>query len=138
MSKLDKTARQLMDEGVWELLGTKKYNRAVIHYYAEKKENGTYYVSYMYGIQKKWIPVYGTLKIVCILLKWGMNRVNKGMGDDVFEDLLEEIDEVMKARNHKLTTGHAYMKGTDCTTIECCKEYMEKDVKKKTKGAKKK
>lgn len=130
------TAKQNMKKGKWIHILTKKKGTGCVNYYAQKRNNGTYCIHYMFGASLIGVPLFFLLKTVCKFLATLFNLISKGLGDEIFKDIIEEADELLKGRKHKLSTGHAYNLFKYPDTLEECKLYAEEEFNKRMKKTK--
>ena len=71
------------------------------------------------------------LKGGCKFLATLFNLINKGSGDGIFKEIIEESDDLLKGRKHNLSTGRAYNLFQYPETLEECKQYAEEEFDKK-------
>lgn len=130
------TAKENIESGKWIHILTKKKGTGCVHYYAQKRIDGTYCVNFMYGASLIGIPFFFLLKTVCKLLSMIFNLINKGLGDEIFKDIIEETDDLLKGREHKLSTGHAFNLFKYPKTLDECKRYAEEEFNNRIKKTK--
>ena len=87
----------------------------------------------MYGASLVGVPLFMLLKGGCKFLSTLFNLINKGLGDEIFKDIIEESDDLLKGRKHNLSTGQAYQLFKYPNTLEECKSYAEEEFNKKLK-----
>lgn len=124
------TAKENMKTGKWIHILTKKKGTGCIHYYAQKRDNGAYCINYMTGASLIGVPLFLFLKAVCKILVLMFNLVRRGMGDTIFNEIIEEASELLKGRKHNLSTGYAYQLQKCPSTLEECKIYAEEEFNK--------
>lgn len=120
------TAGELMVAGKWK--HRKYFRKGVggVHYYISEVPGG-YRVSRMYALSLVGVVTYRPLKLLCQIGRVLFNLFGKGIGNEVFDELVEEINELLLARKHNLSTGNAFSSDR-LNSIEECDEYIAKHI----------
>lgn len=129
MGKLDKTVQDMLDEGSWDFICKKKSGISEVYYYIGFYESeGKYQGNKAHGITQLGMVYAFVLEMCCRMLRMLVNRINKGAGGELFDEIIEESNEVRKIRKHKIQVGNTYNVGRARDTREECMGSIEEDI----------
>ena len=126
------TAREQIEKGEWVLVYSQSKGITGINYYSVKKGN-EYRVQYIHKSSLIGVPVMYFICGLCSVLKEFFHMVGKGSGDELFKDVISETKELLRARKHNESTGHAFSLHKRYESLEECVEAAKNDFKSKIK-----
>lgn len=131
MVKQFPTARELMDSRDWLYRNRFEEGLFGINYYVEKRPNGKLCVHYIECASDVGSLVFPVVKALCKFGRLLINTVSKEAGDRVFNEIIEEIDELLLARNHNLSIrSSAFSTGRTFDTLGECDVEIHKHLEK--------
>lgn len=133
------TAKEKMERGEWKLY-KKIYKglNGMYVYLGEREGKEGYTIHYMDYLTRKGVFVYGSITVVLKVLRVLLNLINKGTGEELFGDIIDEVQEFSRARKHKQSTGSSFGCGGLFETEEEIEEEVGRQIDDKVKGLKEK
>lgn len=120
-----KTAKEMMEEGTWNYLGSGQFGKEKVHYYAGEDYKKVYWMA---CASKKGYIVFWLLKQGCKILRGLFNIISKGLGDKIFSELIEECTDLLLASKHRLSVGNAVTLRGEYGSREDCIAAVSKEV----------
>lgn len=124
------TAQDMMNTSDWVYEGVYNFKLMAAHYYTsrvETAEGDRYNIHCMYSTSKLGTPVIIFLRYVSELLSKVFNLMQQGLGEDIFDKVIEESKSQLRARKHRETIEKAVTLGGMYRSVVECKAAILQD-----------